>query len=259
MASAGRTAKRVAVGLPLALFGVLAFQAAQTMRREYFETPAYDIAAVLQPANGATGAEPVSLVMLGDSTVAGLGAETAQDSLVVQTAQRVADELGRPVDARGLGVSGARTRDVREEQVPLIDADVDVVVIVIGANDVTHLIPPWSMDDETTALLTAAHRRAPEAVVVLGGIPLFGEARAFDEPLRSVVDAYATVVRRQQRRAAAGIEGVTFVDIATQASPRFVGVPDAMSRDGFHPAATGYGFWADALAPAIAAAVAGDR
>jgi lysophospholipase L1-like esterase len=49
---------------------------------------------------------------------------------------------------------------------------------------------------------------------------------------------------------------VVFVDLAEQASPRFLGVPEATSPDGFHPSPVGYGFWADALAPAVVEALA---
>ncbi|MBA3586444.1 MAG: SGNH/GDSL hydrolase family protein, partial [Chloroflexi bacterium] len=37
-------------------------------------------------------------------------------------------------------------------------------------------------------------------------------------------------------------------------SPRFEGRPEATSSDGFHPSPIGYGFWADAIAPAVVAA-----
>lgn len=239
--------------LPLAFVALLAAEAVIASRREFFTTPDYKVEATVDPTTGA--GDSIEMVMLGDSTVAGLGAETVEDSLVIQTAQRVADELGRPVQAKGLGVSGAVTADVRDEQIGRISGPVDVIVIVIGSNDATHLTAPWKFDDLTRSMLERAREEYPEAVVVLGGIPLFGEATALDEPLRSVVDWYAAVLRRVQRQTATAVDGATFVNIATEASPRFVGVEDAMSRDGFHPAATGYGFWADALAPAIADAL----
>jgi lysophospholipase L1-like esterase len=258
MASRARRAGYLAVGLPLAFVGVLAVEATLAARREYFETPGYEVEGTLEPAGGGSG-EPLAMVMLGDSTVAGLGAEDVEDSLVLQTAQRAAEAAGRPVRARGLGVSGARTADVRDDQIPQIDPATDVIVIVIGSNDATHLTPFWTFDELTASMLDAARRQAPDAAIVLGGIPLFGEARALDEPLRSVVDGYASVLRGVQRRTAQAMPGVTFVNIAVEASPRFVGVPDAMSRDGFHPAAVGYGFWADALGPAVAAAAPATR
>jgi lysophospholipase L1-like esterase len=66
-----------------------------------------------------------------------------------------------------------------------------------------------------------------------------------------MVDRYSGVLRGEQRAAAAGRRGVWFVDLAADASPRFEGVPDATSSDGFHPSPIGYGFWADAIAPAV--------
>lgn len=249
-------AAKLVLWLLLAFVVVIVGEAVVTARREYLVTPEYDVRGSLEPRGKPASAQPLRLVMLGDSTVAGLGADRVDQSLVLQTSQRVADRLGRTVHAHGLGISGARTADVENEQIPMVDPNVDVVVIVIGSNDVTHLTPAWRFDEATAAMLNAARRRAPGAAIVLGGIPLFGEARALDEPLRSVVDAYASVLRNAQRKGAARSDAA-YVDIARLASPRFVGVAGAMSSDNFHPGAIGYGFWSDALAPAVAAAVEG--
>lgn len=254
MADRRRVVVGAAVGVPLAFVGLLAAEAVMAARGEYAPSdPGYMVEATVEPSTGAEPTQgPLRVVMLGDSTVAGLGAPTEEESLPVQTAQRVADLLSRPVAVRGLGVSGARTFDVASSQIPLID-DADVVVIVIGSNDVTHATPPWRFDEQTRDMLAAAVERSG-GPVVLGGIPLFGSATALAQPLRAVVDAYAKPLRGIQAKTAANTPGVTFVNIAELASPRFRGVPDAMSDDGFHPAPVGYGFWADALAPAIATA-----
>ena len=256
MPDSKRVAVAAIVGVPLAFLGLLGVQAVLAARGEYEPSdPGYEVKATVAPS---TGAQPsgvaLRMVMLGDSTVAGLGAPTVEESLPVQTAQRVADLLSRPVEVRGLGVSGARTSDVTLGQIPWVES-ADVVVIVIGSNDVTHLTRPWAFDDQTRQMLTAAVDRADGAPVVLGGIPLFGSATALAQPLRAVVGAYATPLRNIQKDVADTLDDVTFVNIAEQASPRFRGVPEAMSADGFHPAPVGYGFWADALAPAIVTAV----
>jgi lysophospholipase L1-like esterase len=195
---------------------------------------------------------PVELRVLGDSTVAGVGTDSIAEALPVLVAQRVAEHLGRPVHVVGLGVSGARTADVRREQLPRIGA-ADVIVIVAGSNDVIHVTPVHRLQAETGALLRDA--RARGVPVVLGGVPRFSGVTAFARPLRDVADVYAGVQRSAQHRAAGEVPGVTFVDIAALASPRFIGRPDAMSSDQFHPSTVGYGFWADALAPAVSAAV----
>lgn len=240
---------------------ILAVEVQITRTREYLPTPEYTIAEVLRPSAGEAGdardgVEPLRLLVLGDSTAAGVGSPTLTQSLPVQVAQRVADRLRRPVAVRSRGISGARTDDVRTAQVPdAVDAvgEVDVLLVVVGSNDVTHLTPVWQMADRTARMLRAA--QALDAPVVLGGIPLFTTVPAFDQPLRAVVSGYSGWYRGAQADGAGGVEDATYVPIAELASPRFLGRPEAMSSDGFHPSPVGYGFWADALAPAVAAAV----
>ena len=244
-----------AVGVPVAFVALLAVEAVMATRGQYLPAHFGDrVDATVPPPSAPATGDTLRLVMLGDSTVAGVGAPTTDGSLPVLTAQRVADATGRSVSVTGLGVSGARTLDVTQEQAPLLGDDIDVVVVVIGSNDTTHVTPPWRIDDQTRDMIAAVRRHAPEAAVVLGGVPLFGSADALAQPLRWVVDQYAKVVRGAQREVAAEA-GVTFVNIAVEASPRFRGVPEAMSADGFHPAPVGYGFWADALAVGVVEAL----
>lgn len=222
------------------------------------------------------------LRVLGDSTAAGVGTDSAADALPVLLAERVADRLGRAVHVVGLGVSGARTADVRQGQLPAVGGDVDALVIVVGSNDVIHVTPPSRLRAQTRALVEDAV--ADGVPVVLGGIPRFAGVTAFAQPLRAVSDGYAAIQRRRQREAVSRVRGpdtarrqaspgplgveripgplgversetIKFVDIAALASPRFVGKPEAFSSDEFHPSVVGYGFWADALAPAVVATV----
>lgn len=195
---------------------------------------------------------PLELRVLGDSTAAGVGTTAADEALPSLLAERVARRTGRAVHVVGHGVSGARTADVTSEQLPKVDG-ADVIVIAIGSNDVIHLNRPGQLRRQTAELLTEA--TAAGVPVVLGGIPRFYDVRALAQPLRAITDGYAAVLRDVQRDVAQPAANVTFVDIAALASPRFLGVPESMSSDEFHPATVGYGFWADALAPAVEAAV----
>lgn len=250
----GGRARRVTVAVaavPLAAVALLAAEAVIAMRRSYLPVPDAAITATVGDAAGT----PLRLVVLGDSTVRGVGSSSAGTALPVLVAERVAAAVGRPVEVTGVGVSGARTDDVRDEQARLLrDLEPDVVLVVIGSNDATHATAPWSMREQTRRMLEAVQDAAGPAPVVLGGIPQFATVPALLQPLRWVVGVEATWLRNAQRRAAADA-GVPFVDIAGLASPRFVGVPEAMSGDGFHPSDIGYGFWADALAPAVADAL----
>lgn len=194
---------------------------------------------------------PLELRVLGDSTAAGVGTDSAAESLPVLLAERVAQRLDRPVHVLGLGVSGARTADVRQRQLPDLGDDVDALVIVVGSNDVIHGTPPWRLRAQTRAL--AEDAAASGVPVVVGGIPRFAGVTAVPQPLRAVTDGFAAIQRDAQQEAVEQVPGTVYVDIAALASPRFVGRPEAFSSDEFHPSTVGYGFWADALAPAVVA------
>lgn len=244
----------VGVGLPLAAAAVLGGQIYHAANGERPDLePSYEIAARVGDASG----HALRLVVLGDSTAAGVGSATLEGSLPVLVADRVAKALDRPVEVVGHGVSGARTADTRAEQVPLLaGVEPDVTVISVGSNDVTHVTPPWTLQRQTRELLDAARAEADGAPVVLAGIPLFAGTPRLPQPLRAVVMGYARPLRAAQREAV-GTRGVAYVDIARDASPRFKGVPDAMSADGYHPSPIGYGFWADAIAVEVVAALRG--
>ncbi|HVM14266.1 MAG TPA: SGNH/GDSL hydrolase family protein [Egibacteraceae bacterium] len=253
--NARRVVVVTAVGVPLAAVALLGAQAyyASTVDRPDLE-PAYEVSTRVDPPGEADpgDAVPLRLVVLGDSLAAGVGSPTVDGSLPALIAERVAPALGRPVSVIGHGVSGARTDDTRSEQVPLLaGAPADVVVIVVGSNDVTHVTPPWVLRRQTAELLTEVQGAAAGTPVVLAGIPLFTGTPRLPVPLRWVVGAYARPLRDAQREVTVRAEGVRYADIARDASPRFRGVPDAMSADGYHPSPVGYGFWADAIAAEV--------
>jgi lysophospholipase L1-like esterase len=240
------------IGLPVALLAVIGIEVALLSRREYLPTdPGYRVDALVTPASGGSGMA-VEVAVLGDSTVAGVGSPTEAGTLAVLVAQRVADAIGRPVHVVGHGISGARTGTVAATQLPLVAAGTDAILIVVGSNDATHATPWRAFGRQARDLLAAASTTG--AAVVLGSTPRFHGTEIIPQPLRLMVDTYAGILRGVQRSAVAATPGARLVDLSLVA-PRFEGVPEATSRDGFHPSPIGYGFWADALAEGVVAAV----
>jgi lysophospholipase L1-like esterase len=234
------------VGAVVALIGV---ELVLIGRREFLPMdPGYRIDHVVPSPDGDTG-DPLRLAVLGDSTVAGVGSPTEAEALAVLIAERVAAAAGRAVHVVGFGVAGARTATVLADQLPRLDGSWDAVVLVVGANDATHATPWPRLRTDAESMLRRAREHAP--VVVLVGTPRFHANEIIPEPLRTMVDRYAGLLRGEQRAAVAAVDGARFVDLAAEASPRFLGRPEATSVDGFHPSPVGYGFWADAIAPAV--------
>ncbi len=235
------------VGLT-ALVALIGVELMLLSRREYLPSdPGYVVDARVEPPVGAVG-DPIRMAVLGDSTVAGVGSPTEAESLPVLIADRVAAATGRAVEVTGFGIPGARTETLASDQLPLVGDGYDVLVLVIGSNDATHATFWPTLGRQTTEMLGQA--RPLGAPVVLAGTPRFSGTEIIPEPLRTMVDRYSGILRVEQRAAAARA-GVRFVDLAADASPLFEGVPEATSSDGFHPSPIGYGFWADAIAPAV--------
>jgi lysophospholipase L1-like esterase len=226
---------------------------------ERLDPPAEVIAVDCDPAGGPGDGHdrpPVRLAALGDSSIAGIGGDRVEDCLAVQIGARVAEATGRRVHVRGYGVSGARTSDVAARQVAALAAapPADAVVVVVGANDVVHVTPPWRYRWAVTDLY-AQLIRLVDAPVVACSLPEVRAITIVGHPLRDVATVYGRVLDSVQRRTLRAMPGVAFVDARRQVGRIFLRRPEAMARDGFHPSRIGYALLAVALAPAVVGAL----
>jgi lysophospholipase L1-like esterase len=192
--------------------------------------------------DGATQA--LRLVWLGDSTAAGVGADSVEGALPWQ----VAAALGRPISLRVLARSGARVRDVLADQLPrlaALDERPDLILVSVGANDVVHVTRRRVFRRQYAAMLEAL---TGTRVVVLG-IPDMASALVLDQPMRAIVGARARRVDRWIRATAASFPDVHHIDISTR--PRSSRAADYLSADRYHPNEAGYGLWASVVAATL--------
>lgn len=229
---------------------VVALQAAWAITRPRLDaTPDFDLAMTVGDDRAG---ETLVVHVLGDSTVAGVGADRAEETLPAQVAIQASSELDRPIRVVAHGVTGARTIDAVDQLEKVPGEGVDAIVIEIGSNDVTHLTSLEDVEEQTRELLERARERAP--IVVLGSAGKLNTPN-FHQPLRWLVMARATAVRERQREVARDL-GVPFMDVAKEVSPAFEEIgPQANSSDEFHPSALGYEAWARPLAARLVKAV----
>ncbi len=248
------------IGAALGAFaGIVALQLMRLRRREFLPGwPGFAISHRVEPSRAVPGRVPLRLVVLGDSTTAGVGVSRAEDSLPYRLAQRVADAESRPVRVISYGWAGARVADLLRDQVPRAMGptpnnqrgpflpDADLVAIVIGSNDATHNTPPGRFRSDLRAVLEAVEGAVPNARVVLAGIPAFRGALTALEPLIFLADQYARLLR-PIGRSEARRSGVTYADLHAEVAPLLVGQSGVLSSDGFHPSAIGYDAWAEVI------------
>ena len=115
---------------------------------------------------------PLRMLWLGDSTAAGLGASSANETVPRQ----VAAALHRQVDLVSLSVSGFRLGDVLKYQLGrAVALHPDIVLISIGANDVVHLTSRTTFRNEYERFV----RGLPAGVrLVILGVPDMGATTA---------------------------------------------------------------------------------
>jgi lysophospholipase L1-like esterase len=228
---------------------ILALEAIAASRREY---AAAESAPDLNGFFGDPADPPLHLMMLGDSTAAGVGVTSAEESVGGHLARLAAAER-RFVQLSGVAVSGSRVGDLGPQVSRALLAKPDVAVVLIGANDATHGTSPRRL---RPALVGAVRRlRSAGVPVVLGACPDLGAARAIARPLRDVLAAYGRLIAEVETEAASR-EGAVVVDLAGTTGPAFRAEPAAtLSSDAFHPSCAGYDLWARALLPGLRRAV----
>lgn len=193
---------------------------------------------------------PLTVVFLGDSTSVGYGTHSADELPGVIIARGVARHLNCPVHLRSHGLTGARTADLpRQLELGLAD-DPDLVVILVGANDLRDMVPPWRSAAQLGQAVRALTTRG--IPVVVGTCPDFGVITAIPQPLRSVLSAWSLRLAAMQERAVTDGGGRP-VALARLVSPQFVGHPDLFAADRFHPSGAGYDRAMQVLLPAAIA------
>jgi lysophospholipase L1-like esterase len=207
-------------------------------------------------AYGTPDDPPILLTMLGDSTAAGQGVHRARQTPGALLASGLAAVAERPVRLRNVALPGAQSDDL-DRQVSLVlsesDRAPDICVIMIGANDVTHRMPPT----RSVRHLSGAVRRlrTAGAEVVVGTCPDLGTIEPVQQPLR-------WLARRASRQLAAAQtigaveQGGRTVSLGDLLGPEFAANPrELFGPDNYHPSAEGYATAAMAVLPTVCAAL----
>jgi len=237
------------VGIPVGLAGVIALLAIEVrLARRAERIEPFD-RSVLDGSIGGESASPLRIAWLGDSTGAGVGASSPDNALP----RVVARGLRRPVDLTVLAESGARVRDVLDDQIPLLQSlRPDWVIVGIGGNDVTHLTSRASFRSDLADVLRRSAAVGAERVVLVG-IGEFAATPLLAQPLRAIAGMRADRLAADQKRVARE-RGALFVDVIEATGAAFVRDPKRYhAHDGFHPSDDGYALWADAVLSTIEA------
>lgn len=191
---------------------------------------------------------PLRLLVVGESTVAGVGAPDHAHALTGQIAAALATRTGRTVHWHAAGQIGATAHAARTRLVPEVpEAPMDVIVLALGVNDVLRFQASTRWTRDLTQLIADLRRRVGEAPVVLASVPPMGRCPAFPQPLRGVLGLRAAALDLAAQRCVPTLARVAH-------SPAHLDpAGDMFCTDRFHPSIHGYRRWGSQIAESVVA------
>ena len=185
------------------------------------------------------GPNPLRLLLLGDSTVAGVGAATQLDGLPGNLARELGERLNRGVEWRAVGESGATSRDLIERFLDeAVSAPFDIVFISVGANDALGLRSRSAFGRDVRRLLTRLRTANPEATVIMSSLPAFFRFELLPNPLKRNLYRHSRSLEGEARRV------VGMMHNARMSPPPPPYTEGFFATDLFHPSDVGYRDWA---------------
>jgi lysophospholipase L1-like esterase len=198
---------------------------------------------------GIVGAgDPLRVIGIGDSVIAGVGMGQLRDAFVGQTTLALADALGRAVHWSVHGRSGARVQTLLDDYVPQLPAEeADVILLSVGVNDITGMTLLPVFGNRLRVLLETLRAHSPRAVIGVAGVPPLGGFPLLPEPLRFASGQRGRAFDSAARRVAARFPGVVHMPVEFETSA------DNFCDDGFHPSEISHAKFGRLMAELIAA------
>ena len=189
-----------------------------------------------------TGNEEVKLLILGESTVAGLGARTHEVALGGQFAKGLADRLGKAVHWTVVGRNGVTARRTIDELWPLVPNEkYDYILLGIGGNDVMKLSSPKKWRRDMLELIGIVRDANPDAAIFISNCPMIVHSPVLPEPIRGILWRLSQMHNANILEFTAGMDRVYYY-------PQPVDVNfEGFWADGIHPSEQGYRDWAAAM------------
>ncbi len=227
------------------VLGPILLRQAHQLRKTALRLPEAAGPRMGQENAAAPEATPLRLLVVGDSSAAGVGVDQQHEALAQPLARLLAARTGRAVTWQLVARSGVNTVEAIELVQASEIAPADFIVTALGTNDVTSQRRPGRFLKDYQALVEALFRRSGAAGLVVTGLPPLHILPAAPHPLRWYLGRYAARLDRLLRR---------WIDQEARAryvSLQWAAVPEEMARDRFHPGPLQYRRWVEMVAAQV--------
>lgn len=183
------------------------------------------------------------LLVIGESTVAGLGAKTHDRALAGRFAYWLSRTVNRAIRWRAIGRNGVTARETLDKLVPLIGPEerFDYILLGLGGNDVLKITSPKRFRRDMSDLLARLRERFPDAVIFISNCPMIKYSPVLPQPVKGILWHLSKMHDANMRDLTAGLDRVYYYP-----QPAEIEI-EGFFADGIHPSEKGYDDWARAM------------
>jgi lysophospholipase L1-like esterase len=191
---------------------------------------------------------PYRLLVIGDSSAAGVGASTQSEALASQTATALAQQLQRPVAWQLIAQSGLNTARAHAFFRESNAGPADAALFALGVNDATSQVKDSKFIAESNALWKTVQKTTGAKLAVFSGLPPVHDFPALPQPLRFYLGTWVMWLD-DSLRAWTLKQGLIYCPVSDTLGNASV---KDMASDGYHPGPKIYAAWAQQAAILIA-------
>jgi lysophospholipase L1-like esterase len=191
------------------------------------------------------GTELLRILVVGDSSAAGVGVSSQAEALAQPVAKLLAMRTGRPVAWQLIAKSGVNTSEALDLLTHSEVCLADYLITALGTNDVTSQRNPIQFLRDYVLLADTLRQRTGAVGLVATGLPPLRILPAAPHPLRWYLGRCAIRLDRALRN------WIERDPMARYVSLEWAARPEDMAEDGFHPGASQYRRWAELVTEQI--------
>jgi lysophospholipase L1-like esterase len=183
--------------------------------------------------------ETLRLLVMGDSSAAGVGADHTSECLGPLIAANLNAATGQPVEWRMAGSNSAVATDLRDHVVPHLPHEYWThILFAVGTNDAKNFVTLRGFKKGFGGLIYALKAKFPEARIVWSPIIDMEKMPTLTPFLAQMLNIRARAINAEGAELCAERYIIA-------ADPLPISIPDGFAADGFHANGKAYKVWAD--------------
>lgn len=199
------------------------------------------------------GENTLSILFLGESTVAGIGVASHKDGFSGSFAKYLSNVRKCSVQYDVVAKSGYTAAKVEAKLIPKIpDKTYQLIVVGLGGNDSFRLTPPWKWKADLKAIIENLRQQFPQAHIAFASTPPIHIFPAFPRLIQFAVGNWSKLHALKIQDTIINLENISYhaMDFGLDYCYQKLNIPadvNLLFSDGVHPSKLTYKVWAEEM------------